>query len=360
MKFGLDFFPDRTPQQKSGEQYFWEALELTELADKLGYDSVKIVEHYFVQYGGYSPNPIVFLAAVASRTKRMRLITGCVLPAFSHPLKLGSELAMLDAISGGRLEAGFARAFIPLEFEAFGISMDESRDRFNESIEAILEGWKGSPYSFKGKFHQWENIEILPHVTQKPHPPIWQAVILSPESFEEAGRLGRNLMVVPYLADYDELAANIELYKKAYREAGHGEVRRDQIMTVLHTYVAETEEQAYADTRDRMQEYIDAFSAAAETWGGKRSSDYNPKYNQLPEALRKMTFERIIEEKRAAIGTPDQVYQVIKEVTDRFGVGHLTLQQNFGGMEFTKAKRNIEMFASEVMPRFKKGNGCQN
>ncbi|WP_180953966.1 LLM class flavin-dependent oxidoreductase [Bacillus sp. M6-12] len=351
MKFGLDLFPDRGPKTKSAEQYFYEALELTELADSLGYESVKMVEHYFYPYGGYSPNPLIFLAAAASRTKRMRLITGCVLPAFSHPLKQAAELAMLDAISGGRLDVGFARAFIPGEFDAFGVSMDESRDRFNEGVEAVLQAWKGEHFSFKGKFYQWEDVQSLPIPTQKPHPPVWQAVVATPQSYEEAGRLGRNLMVVPYLADFDVLEEHIELYRNAYRNSGHGEPTKDNIMMVLHTYIADTTEQAYEDTRDCMQEYVEVFKEAASTWNKKVSSDYK-KYNALPSMLDAMTFEKIVSEKRAAIGTADEVYEIIKEVTDRFGVGHLTLQQHFGGLEFIKAKKNIERFAEKVMPRF--------
>src|SRR5213075_1647705 len=114
------------------EAYFREALDLAEEADRLGYSHVRIVEHYFHHYGGYSPNPIVFLAAAAQRTRTARLITGAVLPVFNHPLKLAGEIGMLDAISGGRLEVGFARAFLPHEFRRFGRDMDESRARFDE------------------------------------------------------------------------------------------------------------------------------------------------------------------------------------------------------------------------------------
>jgi len=102
MQFGVQFFPDVMPEEKSAEAYFQEALDLAEEADRLGYSHIRIVEHYFHYYGGYSPNPIVFLAAAAQRTRRARLVTGAVLPAFNHPLKLAGEIAMLDALSRGR------------------------------------------------------------------------------------------------------------------------------------------------------------------------------------------------------------------------------------------------------------------
>ena len=79
---------------KSGRQYFEEALDLVEYADELGYDSVKIVEHYFMPYGGHSPDPCPFLAATSQRGSRMRMVTGAVLPVFNHPVKLAGQLTL--------------------------------------------------------------------------------------------------------------------------------------------------------------------------------------------------------------------------------------------------------------------------
>src|SRR4029077_7439681 len=119
MQFGVQFFPDVRPEEKSAESYFQEALDLAEEADRIGFSHIRIVEHYFHYYGGYSPNPIVFLAAAAQRTRRARLVTGAVLPAFNHPLKLAGEIAMLDALSHDRLDVGVARAFLPPQFRRF-------------------------------------------------------------------------------------------------------------------------------------------------------------------------------------------------------------------------------------------------
>ena len=98
MEFGLQFFPDVGPAEKSGQAYWQDALALVGECDDLGYAHVRTVEHYFNAYGGYSPNPIVFLAAAAMRSAKARLITGAVLPVFNNPLKLAGEIGMLDAI----------------------------------------------------------------------------------------------------------------------------------------------------------------------------------------------------------------------------------------------------------------------
>src|SRR5262249_5135453 len=115
MKFGLNFFPSFRAADYSTADYFAQCLRLAECADRLGLSSIKTVEHYFYDYGGRSPNPVVFLAAVAARTRRIRLITGAVIPAFNNPVKQAAELALLDNLSDGRLDVGFGRAFIPKE-----------------------------------------------------------------------------------------------------------------------------------------------------------------------------------------------------------------------------------------------------
>src|ERR1700719_4134444 len=137
MDFGIQFFPDVGRAEKSAQAYWQDALALVAECDDLGYTHVRTVEHYFNAYGGYSPNPIVFLAAAAMRSAKARLVTGAVLPVFNNPLKLAGEIGMLDAISGGRLDVGFARAFLPHEFRRFGISPNESIARFREGLEQV-------------------------------------------------------------------------------------------------------------------------------------------------------------------------------------------------------------------------------
>jgi alkanesulfonate monooxygenase SsuD/methylene tetrahydromethanopterin reductase-like flavin-dependent oxidoreductase (luciferase family) len=204
MRCGLNFFPSCRPERKSAEVYFREALDLCVLADSLGYATVKIVEHYFRSYGGYSPSPLIFLAAAAQRTRHIRLVTGAVLPAFNHPLKLAAELAMVDCISGGRLDVGFARAFLPHEFEAFEVSMEESRARFEEGIAAVRRLWTEDQVTFEGRFHRFKDVTLLPRPVQKPHPPMLVAAISTPESFVWAGEQGYGLMFVPYLSDFQD------------------------------------------------------------------------------------------------------------------------------------------------------------
>src|SRR5580704_12954060 len=170
MQFGVQFFPDVKPEQKAGTEYFREALTLSEETDNLGFTHIRIVEHYFHYYGGYSPNPLLFLAAAAERTRRARLVTGAILPVFNHPLKLTGEIGMLDAISGGRLDVGFARAFLPHEFRRFGRSPDESVARFREGVEQVELLLTEENVSHRGQFHVIDRVTSLPRPTQRPRP----------------------------------------------------------------------------------------------------------------------------------------------------------------------------------------------
>src|SRR5262245_60296426 len=187
MNFGLNFFPSFGASDLSTAEYFGQVLRLSERADQLGYRSVKAVEHYFHDYGGHTPNPIVLLSAIAARTRRLRLITGAVIPAFNHPVKLAGELAMLDNLSNGRLDVGFGRAFIPKEFEVFGVSMDQSRARFEEGVDVITRLWSEERVTYDGKFVSLTDVHSTPRPVQTPHPPIWVAAVMSEESFVAAG-----------------------------------------------------------------------------------------------------------------------------------------------------------------------------
>src|SRR5258708_21814435 len=119
MEFGIQFFPAGGSDEKPADQYWREALELTQLAERLGFTNVRTVEHYFLPYGGYSPDPLIFFSAAAAGTRSIRLITGAVLPGFHNPLKLAGHVGMGDAIFGGPLGVGFSRAFLPPQCAPF-------------------------------------------------------------------------------------------------------------------------------------------------------------------------------------------------------------------------------------------------
>src|SRR6185437_1793756 len=262
MEFGVQFFPDVRPEEKSARDYFAESLDIAEEAEGLGFTHARIVEHYFHYYGGYSPNPMLFLAAASQRTRRMRLVTGAVLPVFNHPLKLAGEIGMLDAISNGRLDVGFARAFLPHEFRRFGVSPNESVERYREGIEQVDLLLREENVSHRGKFHTIENTTSLPRPTQLPRPKFYVAALTTPDSFEFAGRMGYSVMAIPMGGG--KMRELLGLYREAWRKAGHpGD---GEVMLAFHMFCHADGEQARAIARAPLNNYLRSLVDAAGDW----------------------------------------------------------------------------------------------
>ena len=167
-------------------------------------------------------------------------MTGAVLPVFNNPLKLAGEIGMLDAISGGRAEIGFARAFLPHEYERFGISLDESVARFDEGVKQIELLLTGENVSHDGSFHKFTNVTSLPRPTQRPRPNFWTAAFATPESFEKAGRVGNYVMAIPIGGS--AMAELIGVYRDAWKSAGHE--GNGRIMLAFHMHCHEDPEEA--------------------------------------------------------------------------------------------------------------------
>lgn len=349
MEFGMQFFPCVGPEQKSGAQYFDECLRLVEFCDRYGWGHVRTVEHYFRAYGGYTPNPVVFLAAAAQRTKKARIVTGAVLPVFNNPLKLAGEIGMLDAISGGRLEVGFARAFLPYEFANFKVSLNESRDRFAEGMEQVRLLLENDNASHEGKFHSFKNVTSLPRPTQKPRPPFWVAAIATPESFTSAGKAGHSIMGIPMAGG--KMKELIELYRDAWKQAGHP--GKGRVMLAFHMFCAETHDKAFAVARDPLNRYLKAIASATADWGTMSSKDY-PGYDKIAEILAKETIETQVQSGAAWIGTPDEIAAQIAEYNDRVGgFESASLQVNFNTVSYADAEASVRRFSEAVMPKFR-------
>src|ERR1051326_383638 len=350
MKFGINFFPSFRSHQITTAAYFNQCLRLAEAADRLGFSSVKTVEHYFNDYGGSCPNPIVLLSAIAARTQRIRLVTGAAIPAFNHPIKLAAELAMLDNISNGRLDVGVGRAFIPEEYAAYGLDMADSRARFDEGVDAIKRLWTEERVSHRGRFWQFKDIHLMPRPHQKPHPPIWVAAVSSEESFVNAARNGYHIMIIPYAGGLKRCSKMVQLYRQVWRESGH-EPGTEQVQMAFHAYVAETHTVATKGYIPAMQSYLEVACKAISGWKGRQSTQYAG-YDRLVSAISSQTPESNLDNGYAFAGTPDEVINQVKRMCALFGEHEPSLQVSFGGIADSEALRTVELFASDIMPAF--------
>ena len=348
MEFGINFFPCLTPEQKSAAQYFREAYRLISLCDELGYTHIRQVEHYFIPYGGYSPSPLIFLTGAAQHTRRARLITGAVLPIFNHPLKLAGEIGMLDAISGGRLEVGFARAFLPHEFAAFGTSLDESRARFEEGLAQVKLLLETENVSSDGRFHRFGNVTSLPRPTQKPHPPIWVAATSTPQTFADTGRAGFNIMTIPL--DPPRMRELIGTYREAWRSAGHpgrGRVMGNFIMCCLPS-----RDEACAVAREPTNGHLRGVAAAIAPFASGASTKDYPGYDKMAQHLAKETFDTQLANGVGLVGTAQDVIGMVEAYArDVGGLEAASLHVMPSTMPVEIAERAMRHFATEAMPK---------
>ena len=349
MQFGVQFFPDVKPAEKSAADYFRDSLEIAVASEALGFTHVRIVEHYFHYYGGYSPAPMLFLAAVAARTKTTRLVTGAVLPVFNHPFKLAGEIAMLDAISNGRMDVGFARAFLPHEFRRFGISPDESVARFREGLEQVDLLLREENVTHHGRFHTIDATTSLPRPTQLPRPKFYIALSGTLDSFVFAGKQGHAIMCIPMAAE--KLSECLAAYRAAWKDAGHP--GNGEVMMAFSMFVDEDGDRARRLAGPRIKAYLDSLIEAASDWDGALDSPDYPGYDRMVQSLRAQTMETQIASGSAWVGTPAEVRATIARMQAAYGgFDHASMQINFNLMPQDEAMRSMRLFAEEVIPAF--------
>ena len=348
MQVGIQFFPDIGPEVQSGRDYWQNALKLVGLVDRYGYHHVRTVEHYFLPYGGYSPNPAIFLAAAAQVTKRARLITGAVLPAFNNPLKIAGEMAMLDALCDGRLDVGFARAFLPHEFRHFGVKLDESRARFDEGVEQVRRLLEEENVTSVGHFHSFSNVTSLPRPTQLPRPPFFIAALATKESFERAGAAGYGIMAIPMAGG--AMKDLLDTYREARARAGH--TGPGTVMLAFDMLCHQDQQRAEEIAREPIDRYLKSLVAAASEWTtGAASADY-PGYDKVIEGLSRETFETQVAKCAAWVGTPERILDTV--ATYRRQVGDFevaSLQVNFNDVSLAAAMDSMRLFGEKVLPR---------
>ena len=174
---------------RDAQTHYRGIVEQVEFADRIGIDYAWIVEHHFVRHGGLFPANYAFLSYLAARTKRIRLGTGATVLPLNDPVRVAEQAATLDQLSQGRFDFGVGRGFIRDEFDIFGVDMKDSRERVEEGVELIKQAWAGPTMEFQSKFRPpLSGLPLLPPIYQKPHPPIWVACLMSPESFEWTAR----------------------------------------------------------------------------------------------------------------------------------------------------------------------------
>ncbi|HVA39812.1 MAG TPA: LLM class flavin-dependent oxidoreductase, partial [Candidatus Binataceae bacterium] len=219
MEFGM-FHEFQCPEGRSEAAAFAESFEQVDAAERWGLDVVWLAELHVAPDQSVLSAPLVVAAAIAARTRRIRIgIAVQVLP-LCHPLRLAEEVATVDHISHGRLIFGIGRSGFPRTYEAYGVPYAESRERFAETLEILRQAWTRPRFTYAGKYHSFSDVTLVPKPLQQPHPPI-RIAATSPDTFAAIGALGFPIFAAVRLGTLSELAPNIRAYREAYAAAGH-------------------------------------------------------------------------------------------------------------------------------------------
>lgn len=333
------------PEGKEPSQVYEEAIEQIQYAERLGFISAWLAEHHFSRYG-LGSSQLMLLAKVAGLTKRIRLGTAVLVPPLHHPIRLAEDIAMLDQLSGGRVELGFGRGAAGFEYVGYGVSHAESQARFQETIK-IVEGLLTRPdFSYQGQFHELHHVNLVPLPVQRPHPPIYIAATRTPATLEFVADSGHPIIIGVVLDHTDALDLCRRFLTQA-RVAGH-ETSISSIPYFRYLYVAESTAAARRDSRAAMEWTQDMIQ-----WRGVIKSG-SEVYQQIEDfrATRTTTppsFEHIAE-RRAFFGTPDEIVQQLRALRDQ-GIESFGCNFAFGTMPHDKVMRSMELFAREVMPK---------
>lgn len=318
-----------SPLQSGGN--FAETLRECERAEALGLDSVWLGEHH--NHALLYPTPLIGLAAIASRTQRLRLGTGVLLLPLYHPVAVAEEAAMVDMISGGRLILGVGAGYAPEEFAAFDVSLKERGSRLNEEAALLQRLWTEDGVSHQGRHYRVADVTLAPKPVQQPRPPMWFAGWVEP-SIRRAARLGDAWLGGPS-ARLDELVTCVDLFRQARHEVGKSMDDTD-VALIRYVFVADSLEAAHATVGEATMRI---FENTYFRWP-------HPVVKPLPGQL---TIERLAED-RFILGTPEQCIAQIQRFRQTLGLTHLVCRISFPGVPREVSLASLERFGREVLP----------
>ena len=347
----------------------------TVLAEELGFEAMWLGEHHFGPYGiGDLPNPILLGADLAARTYRIRIGQMANIAPWWHPIRLAEDLAILDNLTEGRIEVGFGRGIWPYEGPQFHANADprkdaENRELFRETIEVVRKIWSDEYFSHQGENYSfpadntvfshpsyppdpaWQDgervtrLRVTPRPYQKPHPPLWMTVSTD-RSVATAAEMG--LKACYWQPPPLRIRQRMELYAevRSKLEGRPFSLGEDQAV-MRSTYVASSMEDARRDAEAGIMSgfiFNDPFRG--------RQVFTNPGEELNDDVRLDWDF---LEPRTLLVGSPDHVAEKIQELREVCSLDCLLVEFAHGGIPQRKILRNLENFATRVMPRFTGG-----
>jgi alkanesulfonate monooxygenase SsuD/methylene tetrahydromethanopterin reductase-like flavin-dependent oxidoreductase (luciferase family) len=350
MKFGYFTLSDnRYPDNpRSAEQFLLEIRDQAVLAEKLGLHSAWIGEHHFNRRGCVSV-PVIVLANVAAATTRLRLGPAVVVLPIHHPIHVAEEWATLDQLSGGRVDFAAGRGYDRHEFTPFGADFQASAEQFSEGIELLMRCWtEMKPFAFKGRFYDFEDVEVFPKPLQKEFRPYMGS--FSRFSMELAATWDWNLLLAPFAATI--LFGNLDNAVAAYREiCAKAEKPEQKVKCSYFIHIGEGEDERQ-QALERMVGYI-TMSGLRKTMsqGGQGALPPTMEYYKKIGARLNDAKASDFDDNSLLYGSPQQIIDTLKRV-EAIGIDEVILYFNFGNRPDAYVREQMHRFTADIAPAF--------
>jgi alkanesulfonate monooxygenase SsuD/methylene tetrahydromethanopterin reductase-like flavin-dependent oxidoreductase (luciferase family) len=332
MRYGLRY-DLRNPKRwhKPWDNVYRHLLEQVEWADQAGFDMVTLNEHHFAP-DGYLPSPFVVAGAIAARTKRVKIALSLVLLPLKHPVQVAEDAAVLDIISGGRLELTVGAGYRQEEFAGYGISISERPSRMEEATEIIRRCWEEESFDFTGRHWNLRSVSVMPKPIQQPRPRI-QMGGSSSAAARRAARLSDGFLgPAQFQADWREEMISLG------KDPGSATMASTEGFPSLFVHVAEDPEAAWK----RIGEHALYESNSYASWNVSGSSSTYAFASDPSELVNAGTHGVI---------TPDQAIDIGRHLrSEGIPSPRLTLQPMMGGMPLELGQNCLELVVSKVMP----------
>ena len=334
IRFGL-WYDFRNPPQwrQPSDRLYREILDQIAWSEDNGFDDVWLSEHHFIE-DGYLPALLPAAAAIGARTKHIRIALGVLLMPFHHPVRLAEDIAVVDVISGGRLEVGVGAGYKVEEFEVFGLPAGERGARTNHALDIVRRLLDGETVTVKNRFFELNRVKITPEPIQRPHPPIWLGGFTE-AALRRAVRYGDGFSVPDATHDvYDRYVAAL-----AKEHGATDDVRFASGFQWL--IVSNDPEATFEEAADHILYQQDNYTA----WLSRGGHMPNPVYLRDREHLRQSGILKVVE--------PEAAVAMIRDYVREVPITHYYSWTLPPGLPPRWAQHHLELFASKVIPAFR-------
>lgn len=342
-----------------GNKPDWETyqdeLNLMEMAEGVGFDSVWALDHHFTGYV-MSPDPTQLLSYVAGRTKKVQLGTAVIVLPWHDPVAIAEKIALLDVISKGRTIFGFGHGAATIEYDGFRINMEEARDRFVEAAIIIRKGLTQHSFSFDGKYYKIPEIQIRPRAISHPEDRFYASSV-SPESAEIMAKLGFGVLIIAQRS-WEDTAADYNRYRET---ALANDIKPRAPIGLLNVLVSDDAGEAAALGNQYLEAMWDSVDQHYHFSDGHlRGVKGYEFYAKLEKTYGKLTHDASAKQKAIeffrslhAAGTPAQVLEKLRYIHQTVPLEHVIGTFAFGGLPYPKLERSYKLFAEKVLPVLK-------